>query len=161
MKDTSRKVLRAFIMIVGVVILCQCDHTPVNVDTEPLTITEFPVGIWYADENQNIQENILYQIESQEQMDELFATYSSNDLPNINFNEHTLFVVWGASCHAQEEVLFEQIDEKNYVVKVSLIPSIDTGPDLRWSFGCITSRKLQSDENVSLKILVMDVNNEN
>jgi len=161
MKDIKKIIRSAFIMIAGIVILCQCDHTPINADNEPLTITEFPVGIWYADENQNIQENILYQIESQDQMDELFATYPSNYLPNIDFNEHTMLVVWGAPCHAQEEVLFEQIDEKNYVVKVSLVPSIDAGPDHRWSFGCITNRKLQFDEKVSLTILEMDVNNEN
>lgn len=150
-----------FVMMTGIVILCQCNHTPENASKEDLTITEFPIGIWYADINPNIQENNLYRIDTQEQMEELFASYPTDGIPNVNFNEHSMLVVWGASCHAQSEVLFEQIEERNYVVKVTLIPSIDTGPDHRWSFACVTSRKLQSNENVSLTITEMVANNEN
>lgn len=150
-----------FLMMAGIVILCQCNRAPENDNKEDLTIMEFPIGIWYADENQNIQENHLYRIDTQGQMNEIFASYPSDGLPNVDLNEHTVFVVWGASCHAQREVQFEQVDDMNYVIKVMLFPSIDTGPDHRWSFACITSRKLQPDENVSLTITEMEDNNEN
>lgn len=149
-------ILVMIIMAMG--FLSQCRHVEIQ---EEVTISEFPVGVWYADDNPNIQENFLYRIESQEQMDELFASYPSGGLPNINFNEHTLIVVWGAYCHAQSDVQFEKIDESNYIVKVTLTPTIDTSTGCRWSFAGVTSRKLAANEKVTLKIIEKGGTNEN
>lgn len=149
-------ILVMIIMAMG--FLSQCRHVEIQ---EEVTISEFPVGVWYADDNPNVQENFLYRIENQEQMDELFASYPSGGLPNVNFNEHTLLAVWGAYCHAQSDVIFEKIGEKNYVIKVTLTPTIDAGTGSRWSFACVTSRKLAADEYISLKIIEKGGANEN
>ena len=146
-------IILAVVTLVSLVFLSGCQHSPEDLPLEELAVTEFPVGMWYADENQNIQENHLYVIESQQQMDELFATYPSDGLPEINFNEQSVLAVWGAYSHSRSEVDFEKVDENNYVVKVTLTPSIDTGPDIRWCFACTTNRKLASTEHVTLTII--------
>lgn len=158
MRNFFRKLSIIAVIIVSVTFFSKCK--PIE-KREDITISEFSVGIWYADDNPNIQENFLYRIESQEQMDELFASYPSGGLPNINFNEHSLVVVWGEYCHALSDVQFEKIDESNYIVKVTLTPTIDTGTGCRWSFAGVTSRKLAADENVSLKIIKKGSTNEN
>jgi hypothetical protein len=158
MKRFFRKLSIIATIIVGAAFFSKCHHVEIK---DEVTLSEFSVGIWYADDNPNIQENFLYRIESQEQMDELFASYPSGGLPNINFNEHTLIVVWGAYCHAQSDVQFEKIDESNYIVKVTLTPTIDTSTGCRWSFAGVTSRKLAANEKVTLKIIEKEGNNEN
>ena len=158
MKRFFRKLSIIATIIVGAAFFSKCHHVEIK---DEVTLSEFSVGIWYADDNPNIQENFLYRIESQEQMDELFASYPSGGLPNINFNEHTLIVVWGAYCHAQSDVQFEKIDESNYIVKVTLTPTIDTSTGCRWSFAGVTSRKLAANEKVTLKIIEKGGTNEN
>ena len=158
MKRFFRKLSIIATIIVGAAFFSKCHHVEIK---DEVTLSEFSVGIWYADDNPNIQENFLYRIENQEQMDELFASYPSGGLPNVNFNEHTLLAVWGAYCHAQSDVIFEKIGEKNYVIKVTLTPTIDAGTGSRWSFACVTSRKLAADEYISLKIIEKGGANEN
>ena len=151
MKNIIRISTIIALVLAGFGLLTQCHRQEIEEDA---TITEFEVGPAYANDNPNIQENHLYRIESQDQMDALFSSYPSNELPNINFDEHTLLVVWGAYCHARRSnTQWIKTDDNNYLLHVTLTPSIDTGPDLRWSFAGITSRKLKANENVVLTIV--------
>ena len=150
MKNIIRISTIIALVLAGFGLLTQCHRQEIEEDA---TITEFEVGPAYANDNPNIQENHLYRIESQEQMDALFSSYPSNELPNINFDEHTLLVVWGAHVHASSDAQWTKTDDNQYVLLVTLFPTIDTGPGLRWSFAGITSRKLKANENVVLTIV--------
>ena len=146
-------IIMAIVFLMSFVFFSGCQRTPEEMPLEELTVTEFLVAETYPDHNQVIQENHLYLIDSQEKMDEVFATYPSDYLPNVNFNEQSVLVVWGAYCHSRSDVSFVKVDNNNYEVNVLLVPSIDCGPDFRWAYACTTNRKLTSNEHVTLKIV--------
>lgn len=141
---------------ITILILTGC-HRP----KPDVTITELNTT-WMSEPNlnTNLQENILYRIDSLEQLQNLFIygkPLSDVDfLSDIDFNEHSLLFFLTSWNNHNLDVVWEKVDDNNYILYADLWETAAASGS-RTFYVCMTNRKLKDNEYVSFTITQHDI----
>ncbi|MBO7585816.1 MAG: hypothetical protein J6T13_01360 [Bacteroidales bacterium] len=135
-------------------------HRP---EPEPdVSITELNITEWSVPNlNTNLQENILYRIDSLRQLQDLFIygiPLSDVDyLSDIDFNEHTLLFFLTSWNNHGLNVSWEKVDDNNYNLHAELWETAAAEVGHQIFYVCMTNRKLKNTEHVSFSITQHDI----
>ena len=126
-----------------------------------VTITELDRTEWCEpDLNTNLQENILYRIDSQGQLQDFFICgrplSDVNFLSDIDYNAHTLLFFLTSWNNHLLDVSWEKVDNNNYILNAELWETASLSSH-QCFYVCITNRKLKNNENVSFSITQHDI----
>lgn len=127
-----------------------------------VTITELDRAEWSVPNlNTNLQENILYRIDSQEQLQDLFIygiLLSDVDfLSDIDYNTHTLLFFLTSWNNHNLDVSWEKVGDNNYNLHADLWETASASTGCQIFYVCMTNRKLKNNENVSFSITQHDI----
>ena len=138
--------------------LTGCHHPEPEPDVTIIRLST--VSLQEPNPNTNLQENILYRIDSLGQLQDLIMygmRMSDMDFfTDIDFNEHTLLFFrtsWGRHLL---DVSWEKMDDNNYNFHAELWETA-VATSYQIFYVCMTNRKLKNNELVSFSITQHDI----